>query len=489
MNIGKPFKMIVPDTITREVFKKLKEKKPKFRYTEMDFYIVLNYLLYKEVNLKKEGKYFPVSKIHLRILLGCKPDKYLKFLRETDILDVDWYDYKLHKSYHYRFNPAYKLDCCTVLLPFGSKHYEKRRDFYERKRVNIHPERFEPHIRQIYDNFINMEFDYEKAMERWNQLQDDRKKIYCRMQIEAMADKRMRFFKRSKKNGRLNSSLSNFKKDFRDFFVGDYSLIDLRNSQPFLFNQFLRYILGEGDGGFFENLSANDPIPYISSYKTHKTQTHTTPNPTPSLSGVFTHLDPSETFGRRTIQKISKVHQNRVKGGGKDNVCKELERFSSLVNNGYFYDDFLQYYKGKKELTRDDVKTIMFIVFFSRNRKLNDKGEEFIPYCIEKKRFGRVFPFVAEVIKLLKEKKHNKLSIYLQKMESYIFIDMIAPALVEAGIVPQTIHDSVMVERQHEQQAIEIIKQVFMQQFGIMPILKTEHKGTANRGAQAATAA
>jgi len=89
-----------------------------------------------------------------------------------------------------------------------------------------------------------------------------------------------------------------------------------------------------------------------------------------------------------------------------------------------------------------------------------------------------VCPFLAEVIVMLKKKKHNQLAIYLQRVESYVFIDDIARALFDTGILPATIHDSVLVKREHEQKAIEIISSVFMRHFGIVPTLEMEYLGT-----------
>ena len=39
----------------------------------------------------------------------------------------------------------------------------------------------------------------------------------------------------------------------------------------------------------------------------------------------------------------------------------------------------------------------------------------------------------------------------------------------EVGIVPITIHDSLVVEREHEQEALKIISNVFKQAYGVVP--------------------
>ena len=43
-----------------------------------------------------------------------------------------------------------------------------------------------------------------------------------------------------------------------------------------------------------------------------------------------------------------------------------------------------------------------------------------------------------------------------------------AKKLCEVGIVPITIHDSLVVEREHEQEALKIISNVFKEAYGVV---------------------
>ena len=83
--------------------------------------------------------------------------------------------------------------------------------------------------------------------------------------------------------------------------------------------------------------------------------------------------------------------------------------------------------------------------------------------------FASVYPFVFEAMRILKRKDHRKLAIFLQQLESDIFIDCIAKALVETGIIPFTIHDSVIVMSKDQIKALQIIKSVFEKQLGAVP--------------------
>jgi tRNA(Glu) U13 pseudouridine synthase TruD len=76
---------------------------------------------------------------------------------------------------------------------------------------------------------------------------------------------------------------------------------------------------------------------------------------------------------------------------------------------------------------------------------------------------------VYEVVKALKARDHKTLPIYLQSLESYLFIDCIAKELVTNDIIPLTIHDSVIVKTKDQAKTIEIINKVFMEQIGVIP--------------------
>ena len=148
-----------------------------------------------------------------------------------------------------------------------------------------------------------------------------------------------------------------------------------------------------------------------------------------------------------------------------------LKKFTDAVLNGNLYEDFIKSYSNK--IKRKKAKDIMFKVLFSKN-EIYHKYKRFVPYNEEKEIFASVFPFVMESVKALKEKEHSGLAIFLQKLESYVFIDCIAKRLVEAGIVPLTIHDSFLIESKYKDKAMEIIHAEFLGLFGVVPSFHVE---------------
>ena len=69
-----------------------------------------------------------------------------------------------------------------------------------------------------------------------------------------------------------------------------------------------------------------------------------------------------------------------------------LKKFTDAVLNGNLYEDFIKSYSDN--ITRKQVKEIMFKVLFSKN-EMHPKYKRFVPYSEEKEIFASVFPFAC----------------------------------------------------------------------------------------------
>ncbi|NQU88381.1 MAG: hypothetical protein HQ541_21760 [Mariniphaga sp.] len=145
-----------------------------------------------------------------------------------------------------------------------------------------------------------------------------------------------------------------------------------------------------------------------------------------------------------------------------------LSEFDHYVSKGELYEYLSAKYNGN--ISRDDAKEIVFKVLFSQN-EIYKNYIKTVPYKKEKQVFEFVFPFVSDSITILKSRDYKKLSNLLTKIESHIFIDCISKKLVNAGIIPKTIHDSVIIKQEHQEQALSIIKKVFDDKFKVTPSL------------------
>ena len=258
--------------------------------------------------------------------------------------------------------------------------------------------------------------------------------------------------------GRVYSTLTYLKKDFRQFIIGDLVLIDVKNSQPFLLNQLILFLFGSLREVKINNI------------------TDSTNNTLPLLCDKYFDYDLIKLFGIKALRKILKIHHSLNK---EDLV--NLNAFAEAVNTGMLYDDMVRVFKEQgKSYTRDDMKELMLTVFYSKN-EIERKYGKFEPYKKDKELFYEAYPVIAKIVKLLKsknDKSNATLSVLLLNIESRIIIDTAAKELVEAGIVPHTIHDAIVVEREHQQKAIEILSSVYNRFFGTVPRLKIDDFGS-----------
>jgi hypothetical protein len=431
MRVSHPFKLFVPSSIRDSLNEYLAKNPPSFKYDTFNFYFIFNYLLYKQY-VKEESGFYALNHKHLKSAMHSNINSYIKYLINGEFILRDNYIPK-EKRYHYKLNPTYKMDTQTVLVEPGTRLFDKMNRKNRNKKA--HYNRLEPHLKKMKDKFMNVPFNSEAALEFVSQCTNMKKQLSYTMQIEHFKDKRTRYFARNKTNSRLDTNLTNLKSDMRSFLTGDFTHIDLKNSQPFFLNQLIKTLVNSLGGGDNNTL----------------------------LCCNYFSLNYRESFGIKAIKSVLKIHHKR-----KNLNLVNLKEYEKAVNSGNFYDVMREHLDCK--YTRDEVKDIMFKVLFSQN-EVQKSYRRFIPFEDEKKVFATVFPFVAEAIQILKNKDHKALPISLTKIESYIFIDCISKELVSAGIVPLTIHDSVIVETEQAEKALVIIERVFMKYFKVTPAL------------------
>lgn len=429
MQKSRPFYIYVPSEVQADIEQCFKKNLSSY------FYIV--HSLINKVVHDKEMEFYdytPFNVKKLKRIIPKDPKYYIKNLDEYDILVSDKESQKGVKSYHYKLNPKYHIDCNVIeIAPEDKLHPAINNQFRNHKKnLNKNP----PHLCKMANKFMNLEYDFDGAYGWINTIQQPEKRLLYSMAVEQLRDKRTRYFNRNNRNKRLDTNLTNLKKELRSFVKEDLVSIDLKNSQPFFLSLILNQIINN----------------------TNNRQQDT-------LMLEVENLDIVKTFGRRVLKKIENVVQN-----GKNKKIRHFELLET-TSNGIFYETFIN--KLGEDHSRDEVKQIMFGVLYSRN-VFYENRQCFIPYKEEKRIFSKAYPIEYEIIKLLKESNHEKLAVFMQKVESYIFIDVIAKRLVETGIIPFTIHDSVIVEAHQWQKALEIIKEVFEEKTGRVPSFDIE---------------
>lgn len=418
--------MHLPEAYAHELNKYIESNPPTFKFDVLYFYYLAYHITTQQLRCKNGSsnyleKHVPLNSKSFRSVCPTNIGYYIKFLVNGEFIICD-NDYKIRvKSKGYIINPKYLEGIASVEISIGSRLFKMLVKSINKKKAHVN--RLPEYLKQMRTEFMRMELDYEGAA-KWVQNQTDSvKRNSYAISIQQLKDKRFRHFNRNSTNNRLDTNITNLKGDLRQFIIGDYVSIDLKNSQPFFLNQLILSII---------NTNINEG----------------------TLCCNLVGLDLVKVFGIKRIKAVLKLHHTDEKAN-----LVNLRSFEASVNGGLLYDNFLKSYDGN--LLRAEVKTIMFKVMFSSNEL----------YKKEKQIFSSVFSYVYNAIYLLKDKEHKILPITLQKIESFTFIDCIAKDLAEANIMPFTIHDSVIVKTEHLNHSIQIIQKVFMERFGVIPTL------------------
>ncbi len=412
----------MPDLLVKELHSYLSKHSPIFKFEITYFYYVIHYLILKQIQYKKK-EYFSLNNEFIKSVTVSNIERYIKTLKNGEFIISDNLYKPGVKSLGYKINPVFVKDFCQIKLVKESKLSKSL--IKQRYKSKSHINRLEPYLKAMYDELMKVELDYQSAI-KWTEINaNDNQKLPYLTAINHIEDKRFRYFKRNRTNRRLDTNLTNLKSDLKQFIIGDYVSIDLKNSQPFLLGVLIDSIINNRD----------------------------------TLCCYLNEVNLVKAFGVKRINQVLLIHQNNEKP-----LMAEFRNYFNSALEGALYDDLVQPFG----VVRDTVKDIVIKVLFSRNECY--KGyKKFVPYEDDKKIFASVFPFVYEVIKALKVKDHRTLPIYLQSLESYLFIDCIAKKLVDNGIVPFTIHDSVIVKTKDRVKTIEIMNDVFVKEIGVIP--------------------
>ncbi len=431
MQVSRPVILYLPEIFVNKLEIYLETHPPYWKYKIEYFYYLTHYLTVLQIQQKK-NEYFSIYPKYLKNLTIWNIDLYMKYLVNGDFLFRDTYKTG-EKSYHYKINPHYLEGFQEYEVQPGTKLFSKL--IHKQILRRSHTNRLTPHLKEMYELFKNIDLDYEMAKEWIKTQPDETKTYYYHTSLQMLKDKRFRYFKRNNTNHRLDTNLTNLKSELRQFIKGDLVSIDLANSQPFFLYILIKHIK---DNIFYNNIKD-----------------------IPLCSGLL-NIDIVEWFGKQQFNNVLKIHQNDLffENG-------ELLRFQKSVVSGLFYDD-LRLNLVDEMLSRDDVKKMIFAVLFSRNEIYTDYRRS-IPYVKEKKLFAKVYPSLYKEVYSLKKKDHTRLSILLQRIESKVFIDIICPDLVSKGIVPLTIHDSIIVRKDQVVKALYLCEKVFDKCFGIVP--------------------
>lgn len=274
---------------------------------------------------------------------------------------------------------------------------------------------------------------------------------------------------------RFHSLLTYSPSGFRSFLKYDGEQLvslDLKNSQPYLLNGILHDNFITREGKF--SLKGLHPDMYKNLQKLKKEkklnfEASVIPVEYKSqleLSLRSKHMKPLSIM----LQSIAQTHA--VKG-------VQFLNFSSLCQQGLY--EFIQqefvghFFTNDEDIfsNRDKSKLEVMHMFYCNpsNRKSRKDMKPF-------NKFLKLFPAEGNLLLMLKSGEHKddykNAPMLLQRMESYLFLDVIANKLTKKNIPVLTIHDSITVRERDKTVAKQIMEDVLYKHIGLIPTIKEE---------------
>ncbi|MBF8151306.1 hypothetical protein ITJ86_15470 [Winogradskyella sp. F6397] len=257
-------------------------------------------------------------------------------------------------------------------------------------------------------------------------------------------------YSRNGRDNRLHSNLTRLAKDLRKFVKYDNEFLyseDISNCQPYIVSNLINKIKDRVNNRGIKN--------NIDSYHNHIIDKYT-----PIMSD---HFD-------------------------QDECSKEIERFSNLMLNGSFYEDFSNY------LYEDGIISLFYndSASYTSNRKIytfknkRDASKAiFLKTLYSSKKskeniintFKMNFPYVYEIIQTFKTEDKSDFPIMIQNIEADCIIDYCTKILAKK--YPKmplfTIHDSILTTESYSDILNKEVKILLSQYFESEPNLKSEH--------------
>lgn len=242
MQLKKPFVILVPKSFDEDLKYYLKLKPPPFKYHVEYFYFVFNKIVRLKIIFKKK-EFISFNLKSLKSNTVSNILRYIKYMENNEFIISNNSYYPGAKSKGYKINSKYLgSDIIKHEISINSKLFLaiERKQRLDKANYN----RLEPHIYDMLGKFKKLELNYHRAYEWINKNIAHDKTLFYQQALSNFEDHRMRYFKRSKTNNRLNTNLTSLSSSLRQFIIGDDLVsIDLKNSQPFLLSIFIKYII------------------------------------------------------------------------------------------------------------------------------------------------------------------------------------------------------------------------------------------------------
>ena len=378
------------------------------------------------IPFKKDEDFVPVHSKELESITYKYKEYITFFVRNKIIFSNNYYSKEKHLCREYKLreiNPSPYLRVPMQSLKFINRLHNSNTTNKKRMKLLSKQETF----RRMKNTFIEFiqGIDTDALLEYVNQEDSVGQRLRLAREIYMIKDNNI-YFKRNSTNFRLDSNLTNLRSDYKYFHTrNDLSVIDLKNSQPFLLSYLLNY---------YTSITSNTILSDVD---------------VTGATAPFIHKVRGLPFNSDDIQILSE---------GLFSDFKELKRYTELCQNGTLYEYLATHFNTN----RDEAKLNVMKIFYSANNL----------YRKEKKVFNKLFPQVGKFMRVFKDiYGYETFAILLQRMESELVLDNVCRIMVTQGITPLTIHDSWIVPTDKVQESIDIINSIFI----IPPRISVDH--------------
>lgn len=449
---------LIPESIDLEEI--LKKEPPKFKYKIDHFYYLIDLIVQASdlQDLDNDSGYVRLNAKRLQYF-NKNYNHYLEYLRKKFVGRSKQY-IPGKESFGYRITLKSDLKNLKAVPIVDFKIRQKiKAEYVEHKLEMEKGVKKHKHLTHWFNKFLTI--DEEGARKRvdelfpynpvkggiWGPVKGRASKVAKRYKafssIQKIANQDF-YYSVDENIGRFHSNIANIKKELRAFIRYDGQKlvnVDIKNSQP-LFSTLLL------------------------------TKAFYNPHSKPiNIYHIPTVLQLLSTPHNKLLSTIS--HYIMIVESSETQSSKGFKKYAALVNSGDFYRKISEVIAPNKPYNKAEMKTMMFMVFFSSNRFIGQSQADF------KRLFKANFPEVYEVFRLLKKGNHATLSHVLQRVESNVIIERAARRIAEEkpNLPIFTVHDSIATTVGNEGYVSAVLKEEIYKYTGLKAKLGKEYWG------------
>ena len=472
--MNKDCKYYLPHNLDLRVLEK--EYPPNFIYsTDKAMYLLSLINTIPTNNRSKYASYegwTPINSTTIQnVSIRNFPD-YKNWFIQLGIIECDGQYITDEKSYCYRFTEEYRTPIATV--NYSTKYTFAKKIEKLFKPIDKDTQKY-PYLHKWFNksltidenaalNYLSLSHtidrkeDKTKALDRYNS---------AVIGVDKMADSNY-YFSVDTTAGRLHTNYTSMPSEIRNFTKYDGQelvSLDFKNSQPIMSTLLFAPQFWVKNETIYENEQKKvDFSPNISDLNPFFFNFY-------NLSSKFLPILNTSTYTTSTYACPLMLAEM-----GFPIEDEDVRTYIKEVLKGELYEYIekrVQELNGDyEERTRKEIKTMIFTIMFSGNKKSSS----------EKDLFKQLFPSVYTMFAFIKRTKKELLPIMLQTIESKLFLDRIARRIAKERpkLVIFTIHDSITTIVGNEDYIKHIMEEETIKAIGVRPSISIEYWSQSN---------